>query len=219
MPFLFSPPQGVSDFKLSLGTSGNATPHFGSRGISAPGGLMPDRSAQINLAMGQQELSQSKKAFELQEQFFNALLGGGLFGGGFGAGSGNISSPGFPAGGVGQPGFPEGGVGGSFGGGSSNDLLSQISASGASARAQINQAAQSAQGSAMAALQQRGWAGSNLLPAEFANITREQGYALGNLESALLGQRIGVQENALDRQVQYSQIVGNILASLASSLG
>jgi len=113
-----------------------------------------------------------------------------------------------------------GGGGSSFfgasGGGSPSDasLYGLVDESGKGQTARINQSIKDQQGSVFAALQNRGWSGSNLLPASMASLEQERGSLLGDLQSSLASQKIGIGERSLDRALQQKSLLSNLFAQL-----
>lgn len=131
-----------------------------------------------------------------QQQLFDQLLGGGIFGGG-----GSPSQPGF-ADSPGSPGLPGGGsvIG---------DLLGD---GGAGQRARIDDTFDTLQKNAMGHLESRGLGGSSLVANAMAGIGREKTLAHGELDDRLFDRQFQAREASLNRSTQLlAQLLGGIL--------
>lgn len=108
------------------------------------------------------------------------------------------------------------------------DILGDIAQFGDSARARINEDFQNLGNTALARLEDRGFAGSSLLPATMLGVEEGRQEAVGALEDQLLSQRIGAKQQIgeglfgdvgaeLDRGVQRQQIGASLLNALLGS--
>lgn len=104
------------------------------------------------------------------------------------------------------------GQGGSFVGGADvGSLLQQLQGAGDGERATINNAFQNTGNTAVARLDARGLGSSNIVGSTMAGVQRQKQLALGGLNDRLINQRIGVQENGLNRGLQLQQILAGLL--------
>lgn len=171
---------------------------------SSPFLNVSDPEAQALIAAGSQraQLKEQGRQFDVQRKDRNRLLRllgldikSGEVGGIFGSIGGELT----------QPGFRDGGGG---------SLLDQITQAEAGQLAAQEESFQTATQNVLGRLEQRGLGGSSLVSASIGGLARQQQLSRGELQGQFLGQRIGVQESALNRRLQSQQVLAGLLGSI-----
>jgi len=152
--------------------------------------------SQANLANAQAK--QLGASTQLQQQLFQALFGGqeGLF-----SGLRQI--------------FQQGGEGFGVGGDAAQSLLGQLGDYGKGQTAVINQGFSDLSNSTAGKLAASNLATDTILPSVLSGIERQRQLSLGALGDTVIGKKIDVQENALNRQIQGISSIAQLLGGFS----
>lgn len=157
------------------------------------------RTSNTGVINQQLELEQKARQMEQADQLAFLQKAMGLLGMGGGAGGGGLS----------QPGSPDGG--------GLNSILDAIKGTGEGRKAEIEQDALNTEKSSLAALSDRGLAGSNLDTAVRDTVQRGKNRDLGLLEDQLLGRGLdffeGQQQFGLQQQQQQFKLLTGLLGA------